>query len=364
MTRAWSYCRVSTQRQCNRGNSLAAQSEQAIRFADYQKNLDLDLGPAVTRDFGELGTVETRERVICEAVSGLHVPFRQRKGAAWLLGKMQPGDALIVTKLDRLGRNVRDMRDTLDDLIARKIVVFVLDIGNSDLPINATQGATGKLLLGILMTLAEFESERRGERVREAGAVRRVNGLGCGPPPLLLTYDPDPNAQPGVLIPCEFNRSRARAFYEAYCVHGMRVQEIVEAAAAIGLRSRGRWSKKTNHCPAGFRNGRQYSESMVKQMIRAQHQLRQLATEMGLPDNHESVIYAQWNRCQSEDSNLRLSIPEDCHCGKAAYRRPRKDDRFMRPDRRPSPEAVALHHVRLLRELVEGVHQPEAVAAG
>ncbi len=326
MTRTWAYCRVSTQRQFDRGNSLASQSSDAIRFAEYQQRLELDLGQVLERDFGELGKFETRQRVICEAISGLHVPFAQRPKAKQLLEHLERGDALIITKLDRLGRSVGDMRTTLNDLAAKGVAVYVLDVGSGDLPVNATQGATGKLLLGILMQLAEFESDRRGERVRDSNAKRREKGRCTGEVPLFLTYTSDPNGPKGSLVPCEFNRSRARAFYEAYTVHGMWPEQIVNAASA-GFLSRGRWSKEAKR----FVDGRKYSPPMVRRLIRGEHQVRQLAAELKLSIDDPAVIFRWWETFQFENENLRRSIPGDCRRGDPGGRRLNRRRRSLSP---------------------------------
>jgi len=54
---------------------------------------------------------------------------------------------------------------------------------------------------------------------------------------------------------------------------------------------------------------------MVRRLIRAEHQVRQLAAELKLSEDDGDLILRWWERFQSEDENLRRSIPNDCHRG-------------------------------------------------
>jgi hypothetical protein len=139
----------------------------------------------------------------------------------------------------------------------------------------------------------------------------------------------------------------------------MSVEQIVKASA--GLLSRGRWDKQAR-C---FSSGREYSAPMVRRMIRAEHQVRQLAAELKLADDDDHVLQAWWMCTQSEDKNVRRTIPPDCHRGRSAINhRPRKDDQFLCRDQRlASAAAVARHHAALVRELAEK-YQPGSAAAG
>jgi putative DNA-invertase from lambdoid prophage Rac len=104
-------------------------------------------------------------RVISETISG-SVQASQRPGFAKLLDRLEEGDVLVVTKLDRLGRNVIDVRQNVDSLAARGIRVHCLALGGADLT-----SAAGKMVMSVLAAVAEFERDLIVERT-QAGLVR------------------------------------------------------------------------------------------------------------------------------------------------------------------------------------------------
>ncbi|WP_259638635.1 recombinase family protein [Bacillus cereus] len=79
-----------------------------------------------------------------------------------LLREMQSGDRLIITRVDRLGRNTKELLALVEDLQARNITLFIIELG-----IEATH-RNGKLFLTILSALAENERELLAEK-RQAG---------------------------------------------------------------------------------------------------------------------------------------------------------------------------------------------------
>ena len=84
------------------------------------------------QEIAAAGFIVTKAWTIVEAVSG-SVAAKERKGFARLLGKMETGDVLIVTKLDRLGRNAMDVRATVEQLKAAGVRVHCLALGGVDL---------------------------------------------------------------------------------------------------------------------------------------------------------------------------------------------------------------------------------------
>lgn len=104
-------------------------------------------------------------RVVVETVSG-SVSASERKGFQSLLHKMEAGDVLIVTKLDRLGRNAMDVRATVEHLESIGIRVHCLALGGVDLT-----SAAGKMTMQILGAVAEFERDLLIERT-QAGLKR------------------------------------------------------------------------------------------------------------------------------------------------------------------------------------------------
>jgi putative DNA-invertase from lambdoid prophage Rac len=104
-------------------------------------------------------------RVISETVSG-SVAARERKGFSRLLDKLEADDVLLVTKLDRLGRNAMDVRSTVDALAASGVRVHCLALGGVDLASPA-----GKMTMGVIAAVAEFERDLLVERT-QAGLAR------------------------------------------------------------------------------------------------------------------------------------------------------------------------------------------------
>lgn len=99
-----------------------------------------------------------------------------RPGLEACLKALREGDTLIVWKLDRLGRNLRHLVSTVDDLSKRGVHFKVL---SGDTPVD-TGSPQGKLLFGIFASLAEFERELIRERtiagLQSARARGRVGG--------------------------------------------------------------------------------------------------------------------------------------------------------------------------------------------
>ncbi|MDQ4420059.1 recombinase family protein [Sphingobium sp. DEHP117] len=152
MARTFAYCRVST--------------------ADQTTNNQL--GEIEAAGF----SVEAK-RVVAETVSG-SVPAMERKGFARLLDRMEGGDVLVVTKLDRLGRNAMDVRATVEQLANDGIRVHCLALGGVDLTSPA-----GKMTMSVIAAVAEFERDLLIERT-QAGLTRaKAEGKALGRPSAL-----------------------------------------------------------------------------------------------------------------------------------------------------------------------------------
>lgn len=99
-----------------------------------------------------------------------------RQGLEACLKAVRPGDTLVVWRLDRLGRDLRHLVNTVDDLAKRDIGFRVLA---GQAPVD-TCSAQGRLLFGIFASLAEFERELIRERtlagLRSARARGRIGG--------------------------------------------------------------------------------------------------------------------------------------------------------------------------------------------
>ncbi len=102
-----------------------------------------------------------------------------RPGLATCLMALQPGDTLMVWKLDRLGLNLKHLVSVVDDLQQRQVGFKVL--AGAGVQIDTTT-ANGRLVLGIFAALAEFESELIRERTRAGLGAARARGRRGGRP--------------------------------------------------------------------------------------------------------------------------------------------------------------------------------------
>ena len=149
MTRVFAYCRVSTAEQTT-DNQI-----QEIAASGFQ--------------------VDSR-RIIAETVSG-SVAAMERKGFLTLLNKLESGDVLVVTKLDRLGRNAMDVRATVERLASVGVRVHCLALGGADLASPA-----GKMTMGVIAAVAEFERDLLIERTQSGLARAKSQGKLLGRP--------------------------------------------------------------------------------------------------------------------------------------------------------------------------------------
>jgi len=111
-----------------------------------------------------------------EGVSG-KVSASQRPQFKALLGQIRDGETLVVSKLDRLGRDAQDVGATIKALAARKIQVIVLQLGKLDLTSPA-----GKLMLNMLAAVAEMERDLLVERTQSGLARAKAEGKTLGRP--------------------------------------------------------------------------------------------------------------------------------------------------------------------------------------
>ena len=117
--------------------------------------------------------------MVAETISG-SVAANQRPEFARLLDRLEEGDVLVVTKLDRLGRNAMDVAAIVRQLDALGVRVHCLQLGGVDLT-----SSTGKLTMGVINTVAEFERDLLIERTNAGLARARAKGVRVGRPPKL-----------------------------------------------------------------------------------------------------------------------------------------------------------------------------------
>jgi putative DNA-invertase from lambdoid prophage Rac len=152
MARTFAYCRVST----------------ADQTTDNQ-----------AREIEGAGFKVDPKRIIAETVSG-SVAAMERKGFAKLVDRLEAGDILIVTKLDRLGRNAMDVRSTVDSLAQEGVKVHCLALGGVDLT-----SAAGKMTMGVIAAVAEFERDLLVERTQAGLSRAKAEGKTLGRPSAL-----------------------------------------------------------------------------------------------------------------------------------------------------------------------------------
>ncbi|KKN78171.1 hypothetical protein LCGC14_0352720 [marine sediment metagenome] len=115
-------------------------------------------------------------RVISETVSG-SVAANQRAGFKRLVDRMESGDILVVTKMDRLGRNALDVRSTVELLAELGIKVHCLALGGVDLT-----SPTGRMTMSVINAVAEFERDLLIERTQAGLERAKAQGKILGRP--------------------------------------------------------------------------------------------------------------------------------------------------------------------------------------
>jgi putative DNA-invertase from lambdoid prophage Rac len=152
MPRTFAYCRVSTAEQTTENQA------REIAAAGF--------------------SIEPR-RMIAETISG-STSALQRPGFAKLLDRLAGGDVLVVTKLDRLGRNAMDVRATVELLAERGVRVHCLALGGVDLTSPA-----GKMTMAVIAAVAEFERDLLIERTQSGLERAKAAGKVIGRPAAL-----------------------------------------------------------------------------------------------------------------------------------------------------------------------------------
>lgn len=150
MPTAYPYLRVSSDEQM-----VSTQLEQIRRYWELTLKDTMELGEAWAD----------------EDVSG-GVKFTTRPSAGRLMLKVDRGDAIIISKLDRGFRNTRDCLEVVEILQARKVQLHILDLHIHDL-----SSSIGYMSLVMAAAFAEFERRRMCERMKDCQARRRQMGL-------------------------------------------------------------------------------------------------------------------------------------------------------------------------------------------
>lgn len=152
MSRTFAYCRVST----------------ADQTTDNQ-----------VKEIEAAGFSVQPQRIVEETISG-SVAAMERPQFARLVDRLEPGDVLLVTKLDRLGRNAMDVRASVERLTSVGVRVHCLALGGVDLTSPA-----GKMTMGVIAAVAEFERDLLIERTQSGLKRAKEQGRILGRPSLL-----------------------------------------------------------------------------------------------------------------------------------------------------------------------------------
>src|SRR5579883_2662328 len=162
--RAVGYVRVSTEQQAQEGVSLDAQRSRIRAHCVSQRIKLVDL---ITDD-------------------GYSAKSLDRPGLRAALRMLTDGkaDAIVVVKLDRITRSVRDLGDLCDTYFREGLPYYLLSVSDA----IDTRSAGGKLILNVLMSVAQWEREASGERTREALAELRRQGVTLGSAPYGWRY--------------------------------------------------------------------------------------------------------------------------------------------------------------------------------
>ena len=191
MSRVFAYARVSTVSQ------LTENQREQIAQAGY--------------------TVEPH-RYVEETISG-SVPVSQRVGFQDLMRRIEAGDTLIVTKLDRIGRDSIDVQQTVELFLSKGVRLVVLQLGNLDLTSSA-----GALMVKMLAAVADFERELIIERTQAGQARARAEGKHMGRPAKTTEAD---------------RAAIRKALEGGATVTSMAAQFKVSRATVIGIRNMG-----------------------------------------------------------------------------------------------------------------------------
>jgi DNA invertase Pin-like site-specific DNA recombinase len=143
----------------------------------YARVSTLDQNPALQVDALKAAGCE---RVFTEKASGAQ---RDRPMLSAALDHLREGDVLVVWKLDRLARSMRQLLDTVENLAVRKVGFRCLTAAID------TTTPEGRLFFHMIAAMAEFERDMIRERTRAGLDVARAAGRKGGRPPKLSDAD-------------------------------------------------------------------------------------------------------------------------------------------------------------------------------
>lgn len=209
------YVRVSTDQQAQEGVSLDAQRS---RLKAYCASQDLSLVDIVTDD-------------------GYSAKSLERPGLRAALARLTAGkaEAIVVAKLDRITRSVKDLGHLCDTYFREGLPYFLLSVSDA----IDTRSAGGKLILNVLMSVAQWEREAISERTIEALRELKRQGVEMGAAPYGWRYSEQADAQGRrrrVEVPEE--QRGIRRICELYDAD-MYIRDICQRLTDEGIQARG-----------------------------------------------------------------------------------------------------------------------------
>lgn len=214
--KAIGYIRVSTEEQANGGVSLAAQRE---KLEAYAKLYDLEL-VTVVEDAGQ--SAKTLNRTGLQAALAM-----LRRGEA---------DGLVIAKLDRLTRSVGDWQALIDEFFGERAGKQLLSVADS----IDTRTAAGRLVLNVLLSVAQWEREAIAERTRDALQHKIRRGERCGEVRFGFDLGPD-----GVTLVPNADEQQAIGIIRELREAGQTLRQIAAKLTALGIptkKGRSKWT--------------------------------------------------------------------------------------------------------------------------
>lgn len=215
------YIRVSTAKQALEGWSLDAQTE---KLRAYSTALELELVDIV-KD------------------AGLSAKSLDREGLQSALARLEAGEAegLLIPKLDRLTRSVKDLGTLIEAYFGERFQL--LSVSDS----IDTRSASGRLVLNVLMSVAQWEREAIGERVREVLGHLKQEGVQLGGNALGWARAEVTDEDGRRVIEPVAAEERAVARIQELRTRGQSLRSIAQTLSEEGFQTKrgGRWAPET-----------------------------------------------------------------------------------------------------------------------
>lgn len=220
--RAIGYIRVSTVHQVEDGLSLEVQRERLAAFATAQGDIEI---------------------VGIEEDAGVSAATLERPGVTRALARLKAGDAhaLLICKLDRLTRSVRDLSNLIEDYFAKRF--RLISVAES----FDTRSAAGRMFVGLIALFAQWEREVIGERTSEALQHLKRKGVKLGNAPLGFAHSEELDADGRrVIVQLDSELATIERIRELDA-GAMSLREIAAALTAEGHTTKrgGKWAAET-----------------------------------------------------------------------------------------------------------------------